>query len=74
MISSENELNSLPSVPFNIYFIDEYGSVSPKKFYTVSRKVTTSVPLSLHVYVVELDQYIRYDKRRMMCIAGISVN
>ena len=70
----EYDLDDLPSVPFNIYFIDRHGEVFPKKVYTVTSKERDTKTGCLMLYIIELNKYIVYGLDNVIPIAGVSVN
>ena len=66
MITYDNTIDAygLPPVPFSLYFLDNYGQVSPKRIFTVTDIRMHSGDLEL--FIGELQQHIVFDLQKMI--------
>lgn len=62
----KNELDSLPQLPFSIYFLNSDSQVMPKKLFTVTRKRISRNQGLVELYVSEFKRYIILDTRFML--------
>ena len=74
MNTLQYDYDNLPELPFNVYFLDQDGQVSPKRIYTVTRKRMGIESHKIELYVLELDQYIVYDEEKVIRVAEMCVN
>lgn len=67
------DFDSLPSIPFAIYFIYE-GEVNPLKWFTVTEKRINEKKEVVEIYLQELDKFVAYDDRIIRIVPNVHIN
>lgn len=68
------DFETLPQVPFSIYFLNKDGEVSPKKIFTVTEKVIDRENAKIEFFIRELQRKISYNPEHIILVSQYHVN
>jgi len=66
--------DTLPEVPFSIYFLNSDGEVWPKRIYTVTATRKLNRMGQLEFYVKEFKKYMVYHPKMIKYVSQVFVN